>query len=397
MRGLGFSLAAVMLVHGPPTVAQPTGSLPIAQGFWIQATDRCAAATSGYAYDGGRWGQVYYYGPNGSMGPVGEFQSIVRTNAVAGGFTNMKLSDSGELGYFHVKSLGGDRMTLRTGAPSRDGLDVMDDTLVRCDVTALSPKMQAAVKRFAPSLATTTKGLSTPRAPASPWKVQTISTGKLAVYGGTGAVKSLTLSCGPRGDSGELYIETRTKSRVARMPVVFRDDGGGQPQLTFSYFAKQDIWGATASSAVVQALLDGSNMTVELGAFGRDRISLAGSKQAIREAMAPCLFDPGPAPAPAAPLGISPGHYVQEGSLCSDAIGVFYYDGRRYGMIYDNASEPGIVSVIGRPKRVGKGWQLTDGSMVEALGSGRIKWTFEEGSNYRWCPATAIEAAKRVR
>lgn len=149
MRGWILALA-VMASSGP--VAAQTISMPIDRGFWINATDKCGAATNGYAYDGKRWGAVYYYGPQASLGPIAEMEAIGRTTALKDGFTNMQLGPTGGVGYFHVKSLAPDRMTLRTGAPGPEGIQVMDDTLIRCNFALLSPKMQSAMRRFVPAL-----------------------------------------------------------------------------------------------------------------------------------------------------------------------------------------------------------------------------------------------------
>jgi hypothetical protein len=152
MRGLGLSLVAALFVASP-ALAQPKISLPIARGFWINATDKCAAATNGYAFDGKRWGAIYFYGPKGSMGPSVELEAITQTRPVAGGFTYMQFGGYDGVGYFQVKSLAPNRMILRTGAPGPEGVQVMDDTLVRCELGTLSPKMQAALKKSAPGVA----------------------------------------------------------------------------------------------------------------------------------------------------------------------------------------------------------------------------------------------------
>ncbi len=153
MRGWKLSLAAVLLLNASPSLAQNPISLPIAQGLWINAASKCATVTNGYIFDGTRWGAVYYYGPNGSMGPVAELETIGRTTLRKDGFTNMQLGETEGVGYFHVKSLAPGRMILRTGAPGPEGIQVMDDTLMRCSFGVLSPKMKAAIKRFAPGLA----------------------------------------------------------------------------------------------------------------------------------------------------------------------------------------------------------------------------------------------------
>lgn len=153
MRGLGLSLAVVLLLNAQPVLAQKQISLPIAQGLWVNAPGNCATASNGYLYDGARWGAVYYYGPNGSMGPVAELEKIGHTMPLNDGFTNMQLGETEGVGYFHVKSLGADRMIVRIGALGPEGIQVMDETMVRCSFATLSPKMRAAIKRFAPTLA----------------------------------------------------------------------------------------------------------------------------------------------------------------------------------------------------------------------------------------------------
>jgi hypothetical protein len=152
MHGLKLSFAALLLMQAPTALAQKPVALPIAKGFWIAAPAKCATATNGYAFDGNRWGAIYFYGPKGSMGPTVELEPITQTRAIAGGFTHMQFGGYDGIGYFHVKSLGPDRMMLRTGAPSPDGIQVMDDTLVRCRFSTLSPRMQAALKRAAPAI-----------------------------------------------------------------------------------------------------------------------------------------------------------------------------------------------------------------------------------------------------
>ncbi|NIJ37208.1 hypothetical protein FHR22_001892 [Sphingopyxis panaciterrae] len=147
----GWILAFAAIAGSVPAAAQ-ANDLPIARGFWINAADQCASATNGYAFDGARWGAVYFYGPGGSMGPAIELEAITQTRPVAGGFTYMQFGGYDGVGYFYVKSLGPDRMMLRTGAPGPEGIQVMDDTLVGCGMGVLSAKMQTALRRAAPAL-----------------------------------------------------------------------------------------------------------------------------------------------------------------------------------------------------------------------------------------------------
>ncbi|MDO9368427.1 MAG: hypothetical protein Q7T68_07660 [Sphingopyxis sp.] len=153
MRGWGWSIAAVLLINAPPALAREPISLPIATGLWINSPEKCATVRNGYIFDGARWGAVYYYGPNGSLGPVADVETIGRTTPRRDGFTEMQLGEAGGVGYFRVRSLGPNRMILRTGAPGPDGIQVMDDTLTRCAFSTLPPKMRAAIKKFSPALA----------------------------------------------------------------------------------------------------------------------------------------------------------------------------------------------------------------------------------------------------
>lgn len=149
----GWILALAVIASSAPAGAAQAIKMPIAKGLWIAATEKCATATNGYAFDGARWGAVYFYGPKGSMGPAVELEPITQTRLVAGGFTYMQFGGYDGVGYFQVKPLGPNRMTFRTGAPGPEGVQVMDDILVRCDLAATSPKMQAALKRSVPALA----------------------------------------------------------------------------------------------------------------------------------------------------------------------------------------------------------------------------------------------------
>ena len=88
MRALGM-IAAAALMNGTPAGAQPAIELPIAPGFWTNDTEKCATVHHGYVFDGTRWGALYYYGPNGSMGPAAELEPITQTRAAPDGFTQM--------------------------------------------------------------------------------------------------------------------------------------------------------------------------------------------------------------------------------------------------------------------------------------------------------------------
>lgn len=149
----GWILAFVAMAGSVPGLAaEPAIELPIVPGFWTTETEQCATVYHGYVFDGTRWGALYYYGPGGTMGPAAELEPITQTRALDDGFTQMQFGGYDGAGYFRVKPLGTDRALYRVGAPFRDDIQVSDEPLIRCDFKALSPKMQAALRRNAPGL-----------------------------------------------------------------------------------------------------------------------------------------------------------------------------------------------------------------------------------------------------
>ena len=145
-------LALAIVASSAPATAQGPIKLPIAPGFWTTETEKCATVHHGYVFDGKRWGALYYYGPGGSMGPAAELEPITQTRAVADGFTQMQFGGYDGAGYFRIRSLGPDRALYRVGAPFCDEIQESDEGLIRCSLASLSPKMKAAMKRFAPAV-----------------------------------------------------------------------------------------------------------------------------------------------------------------------------------------------------------------------------------------------------
>ena len=148
----GWILAFAVMAGSVPATAQ-TIAMPIDKGFWTSETEKCASVHHGYVFDGARWGALYYYGPGGNMGPSAELEPITQTRGVDGGFTQMQFGGYDGAGYFRLKPLGADRALYRVGAPFREEIQVSDEPLIRCEFKALSPKMQAAIRRHAPGLA----------------------------------------------------------------------------------------------------------------------------------------------------------------------------------------------------------------------------------------------------
>lgn len=156
MRGFLVTIALAVAATGAAQ-AQQAVSLPIAKGFWTSTGQNCAKTYYGYVYDGKRWGALYYYGPNGSMGPSAELEPITQTRIVKDGFTQMQFGGYDGAGYFRLKSIDAARALYRVGAPFREEIQESDEQLIRCSFAALSPKMKAAIRKHAPGLAAVVK------------------------------------------------------------------------------------------------------------------------------------------------------------------------------------------------------------------------------------------------
>jgi hypothetical protein len=81
---------------------------------------------------------------------------------------------------------------------------------------------------------------------------------------------------------------------------------------------------------------------------------------------------------------------VDEGTSCTDPIEVFYYDGKRAGVIFDMDGLP--PEPIGRITKEGGEYILPNaGIHVKVLGPVRVQLTIQDtGAPMRLCPAAQI-------
>lgn len=129
--------ANVLLVS--PVIAQPV-RLPIAEGVWVKTDVPCGAATNVFVYKGSRFGSVYFYGPNQSMGPANETETISHIGQGKNGFTTINE------GPIEVAGRPKAQAVVRAYSHS-DGPQRTD--LVRpCPEAALSPKLRSALMRL---------------------------------------------------------------------------------------------------------------------------------------------------------------------------------------------------------------------------------------------------------
>lgn len=138
--------------------------------------------------------------------------------------------------------------------------------------------------------------------------------------------------------------------------------------------------------------------------------SLGGSTAALRSLEKACAGAASGAAAsqastmtPVGPLGIVPGYYVDEFASCSaPGFDSFYYDGKRFALLRGNGPEEyekNEVGPLGKVRKLGKVWELTDwGMQIAVLSPTRIQPTIQDtGPPMRWCAADQIPANFRVR
>lgn len=88
MTRVFIGAATIGLVFGSiaPAYAVPP-KLPIAEGVWVKTDTQCKAAFIAHVYNGVRFGTVYMYGPNQTMGPANESEVLTHIGRGKNGFT----------------------------------------------------------------------------------------------------------------------------------------------------------------------------------------------------------------------------------------------------------------------------------------------------------------------
>lgn len=84
---MAVALASGAMIQPNPAFA--AARLPIAEGVWVKTATACAAATNVYVYKGNRFGSVYFYGPNQTMGPANETELIRAVIPGKNGYTTI--------------------------------------------------------------------------------------------------------------------------------------------------------------------------------------------------------------------------------------------------------------------------------------------------------------------
>jgi hypothetical protein len=123
--------------------------LPIAEGVWVKVETGCGAATNVFAHGGGRFGSLYFYGPNQSTGPANETEILTRTGKGRNGFTVVNE------GPVEVATRPKGQAVVR--AVNGSGGVEWSETVRLCPPALLPAKMRASIVRLGLSAATVRK------------------------------------------------------------------------------------------------------------------------------------------------------------------------------------------------------------------------------------------------
>lgn len=395
--------------------AQSGARLPIPEGIWVDVATQCGAASNVYAYGGGRFGNIYFFGPNQSMGPSDETEPVTEASAGRNGYTAVNG------GPIEVKVLTGGRIAIR--AYSNAEGQVWLYTMRACAPETLSSRMRAATARHVRAAAAPAAPPAAPAAgraqpmPPGRWALARVNEGGVAAYvAGPPVLPAIVFRC-DRGVASILFNTPADQSTAPRQITFVGTSSGRRTAVTFARDAQNGGAWAARPDRALRDLFTGGDAAVEVQSDGRSlaTLSLAGSSEAIGQALAGCPLAAGPAPAPARPapppapqpvaaaavppIGIAPGYYVEEGQPCGNPTGgIFFYDGRRFGMMYPPDTGREVIAPIGRPTRRGNLWVFSDGSAVQVLSPTRIRWSYEEmGPPRRLCAIGEVPASVRAR
>ncbi len=278
------------------------------------------------------------------------------------------------------------------------------------------------LNREPPELAAAIARENAPPPSMPPWEAHagSLATGPVALLRGHPQIPLALVRCIEGVPVVTLRLGANSEGRDLPLPPTGRQlilaiGGDDQEQLIRLDPIAEAREFAGAISPQAYALLAGAGSDVELRisiAEGEywlpaDSLSLAGSTAALRPVAAACAGQaprsadaatPAAAPGQAVgPLNIVAGHYVTEGVACSaPEFEVFYYDGRRIGLLRDDER---FVEPVGRVTRSGSAFVLRDWEMaVTRLSPTRIQREIQDtGPPERWCPADQIPAAYRMR
>lgn len=132
-------VAGCVAVSSNSSVTAQGVRLPIAEGVWVKTDTACEKALVAHVYASGRFGTVYYYGPNQAMGPANETEVLSRVSKGTGGFS---IVNDGPL---EVMSRPNGHAVVRAFSPAQGAQ--WSDAVRLCLNNSLSAKMRQGLAR----------------------------------------------------------------------------------------------------------------------------------------------------------------------------------------------------------------------------------------------------------
>lgn len=123
-----------------PSATAQTVRLPIPEGVWVKTDTKCGAATNVFVYGGNRFGSLYFYGPNQSMGPANETEPLSHVGVGKNGFS--VVND----GPIEVAPRPSGQAAVRAYSPTQGVTWI--ETVRLCPTATLSAKLRAALAPF---------------------------------------------------------------------------------------------------------------------------------------------------------------------------------------------------------------------------------------------------------
>jgi hypothetical protein len=269
--------AAVLLLT--PAMATAQARLPVDVGVYAEEGQPCS---SGWIWvnTGTRAGYLSFFGPNQSMGPdLTGVEAIQSTEPGRDGFTMMNG------GPLEVRRSGADGVTVR--AWSRANGEVGRNDFRRCAVSALHPRMQAALPQVGFSQAPRSGPGGVTASPA--WRVTRVAGVPSASVTAAAGLPQLAVRC--RADVAYLHLKTSAaeRGRGPRRVEFVGGTTGLRRTETFQRDPETGDWSTGAGSETL-ALLGGRDTRVELREDGMSigTLSLVGSTAALGQALAGC-------------------------------------------------------------------------------------------------------------
>lgn len=271
-------LALAALTLATPVAAQVSAvnerkpGLPIAEGLWVETSQKCSTAKNFWVYHGFTFGSTQSEGPRGI-----EFEQIETLVRTSDGYIRI----NGEL---EIKANANGTATLR--AVSLAEGEIWRETLRRCNENELSQWMRDTAQsiRTVPNA----PAVFVPEKAKGSWSIGGTGADRLALYSGDGLIESVALGC---ADAKSITIGVKLRRAApidaTRLNIVY-EEGNVASGTAIYRVSDTNQWVGAAGEGIVDTLDTQSTIILDMGPVGSEQISLTGSRAAIRPALAAC-------------------------------------------------------------------------------------------------------------